>query len=174
MSVHRVVAAVLGVLITVLLAMEAFAYDAVANFSQAQPELVSGFFIECGPTKGGPYLNQTDCGKPVLNADGTYDCALVNFTANPVFCVASNYDAAKRKIATSSEATMSITVQPPSQPKLAVKITTVSRLSRYGKVIADTTVNKVEVPDGEVIKEGTSSYRNSKGHYVTNTIIAWN
>ncbi len=68
-------------ILLILSAVQTFAYDATANFSQAQPELVSGFFLECGPTKGGPYPSVTDCLKPPLKADNTYDCALKDFTA---------------------------------------------------------------------------------------------
>ena len=150
----------------------AHAYDATGNFSQPQPELVSGFYFECGPTPGGPYPSVTDCGKPTPKIDKTYDCIGKNFTANPLYCVVSNYDSAKKKMATSTEATMTITVQPPSNLKLVITVTTISRLNRYGNPVATTTIKRVSVPSDKVVKEGTSGYWNSKKReYVTNTVV---
>ena len=162
----------LMLIVGVMAISQSHAYDATANFSQSQPELVSGFFFKAGPTKGGPYPSVTDCGKPAPKADGTYDCVGKNFTANPVYAVVSNYDSAKKEIATSAEASMSITVQPPGNLKLVVTVTTISKLTRYGNPVATTTIKRVTVPSDKVVKEGTSGYWNSKKReYVTNTVI---
>lgn len=160
--------AVIGVLFSTYVA---FAYDATANFSQAHPELVSGFYFKAGPTKGGPYPSVTDCGKPTPKADGTYDCVGKNFTANPVYGVVSNYDAAKKEIATSTEAMMSITVTPPGNLKLIVVVQTISKLNRNGRPTSTTTVKRFETKPGQIVKEGVASYRNSRGEWVTNTTI---
>lgn len=153
-------------------ATSALSYDATGNFSQLQPELVSGFNFECGPTPGGPYPSITDCGKPTPKADKTYDCVGKNFAANPLYCVVSNYDSAKKKIATSAEASMTITVSPPGNLKLVVTVTTISKLNRYGRPVATTTINRESVPSGTVVKEGTNGYWNSKKReYVSNTVI---
>jgi hypothetical protein len=153
---------------------QSMAYDITANFSQDKPELVSGFYLKAGPTKGGPYPNITDCGKPTAKADGTYDCIGKGYTANPVYAVVANYDGAKKEIATSGEATLSLTVQPPGNLKLVVTVQTISALSKYGNPIAKTTIKRIEVPADKMVKEGSSSYRNRSGEYVTNTVIAFN
>lgn len=167
----RIIVSILLVLSTASIAM---AYDVTANFSQDKPELIAGFYLKAGPTKGGPYPNVTDCGKPAAKADGTYDCIGKGYTANPVYAVVANYDGAKKEIATSAEATLSLTVQPPGNLKLVITVQTISTLSRYGNPIAKTTIKRAEVPVGTVVKEGTSSYRNRAGEYVTNTIVAFN
>lgn len=166
----------LGMFCTLFFAIvcSAGAYDVTGNFSQDKPELVAGWFLKAGPTKGGPYPNVTDCGKPTPRADGTYDCVGKGYTANPVYAVVSNYDSAKKEIATSTEATMSLTVQPPGNLKMVVTVQTVSKLSRNGNPIATTTIKRAEVPVDKVVQEGTSSYRTRTGEYVTNTIIAFN
>jgi hypothetical protein len=159
-------------MVLVAIGVQAFAFDATANFSQAQPELVSGWFFKAGPTKGGPYPSITDCGKPTAKVDGTYDCVGKNFTANPVYGVVSNYDSAKKEIATSTEASLSITVQPPANLKMAMVVTTISKVTRRGAVTASTTIAKREWTEGT--REGTNGYRNRRGEYVTTTIIASN
>jgi hypothetical protein len=150
------------------------AYDATFNFSQQYPELVAGWKIKAGPTKGGPYPHVIDCKKPVPLADGTYDCVGIGLTANPIYAVAVNYNSAGTESPQSPEATMTITVPPPANMKIVVKITTVSRLTKYGNVIASTTITRKEVPAGTVVKEGTTGYRNSLGEWITNTTIALN
>jgi len=63
----------------------------------------------------------------------------------------------------------------PSGLKLTVlTIKTVSRLTKYGNVIASTTTSRKEVPAGTVVKEGTSGYRNSLGEWISTTTIALN
>ena len=47
----------------------AFAYDTGINFKQQYPELIAGWYIDAGPTKGGPYPNVTDCAKTPIKAD---------------------------------------------------------------------------------------------------------
>jgi hypothetical protein len=159
-------------MVLIAIGVNAFAFDATANFSQAQPELVSGFFFKAGPTKGGPYPSVTDCGKPTPKADGTFDCVGKNFTANPVYGVVSNYDSAKKEIATSAEASLSITVQPPANLKMAMVVTTVSKITRRGNVVASTTLAQKEWTS--TTREGTHGYRNKRGEYITTTIIAMN
>lgn len=157
-----------------LIAAQAFAYDATFNFSQQYPELVAGWKIKAGPTKGGPYPYVIDCHKPAANADGTIDCVGTGLTANPIYAVAVSYDSAGVESAASNEATMTLTVPPPASLKIVVKITTVSKVNKRGNVVASTTVAREEVPAGTVIREGTTGYRNAKGEYITNTIIAFN
>lgn len=157
-----------------LIAAQAFAYDATFNFSQQYPELVAGWKIKAGPTKGGPYPYVLDCHKPVANADGTFDCVGTGLTANPIYAVAVSYDSAGVESAASNEATMTLTVPPPASLKIVVKITTVSKLNKRGNIVASTTVSREEVPADTVVKEGTTGYRNAKGEWVTNTIIAFN
>jgi hypothetical protein len=160
------------VLLSILfLASTAFAYDATFTFNQQYPELVAGWKIKAGPTKTGPYPHIIDCRKPAPNTDGTYSCAGTGLTANPIYAVAVNYNSAGVESATSNEATMSITVGPPTNLKVVVTVQTVSRLSKYGNPIATTTIKRVEVPQDKVVREGTSSYRNSRGEYVTNTTL---
>jgi hypothetical protein len=54
-----------------------------------------------------------------------------------------------------------------------VTIRTVSTLTKYGNVIAKTTMTREEVPEGTTVKQGVRpGYRNSRGEYVTNTTIA--
>lgn len=153
---------------------EAMAYDATFNFSQQYPELVAGWKIKAGPTKGGPYPYVLDCKKPAPLADGSIDCVGTGLTANPIYAVAVNYNSAGVESSASNEATMTITVPPPASLKTVVKITTVSKLTRYGNVIVSTTMTKKEMPLDTVIKEGTTGYRNARGEYITNTTIALN
>lgn len=162
---------ILAIAITVLLAVKAFAYDATFNFTQQYPELVAGWKIKAGPTKGGPYPHVIDCKKPAANSDGSYDCIGTGLTANPIFAVAVNYDSAGKESAQSPETTMAIAVPPPAAPKIAIKVTTISKVGRRGNVTSETTVSKSEVPEGAIVKEGTTTYRNSRGEYVSNTII---
>lgn len=150
----------------------AYAYDATFNFTQQYPELVAGWKIKAGPTKGGPYPIVIDCKKPAPNVDKSYDCVGTNLTANPIYAVAVNYDSTGKESASSTEATMSITVPPPADIKIGVKITTISRLTSYGNVIASTTIKRIE--SATPIKEGTTGYRNKRGEWVSNTIIALN
>lgn len=172
MNTIRIIHLLAIVLISTFSGATAVAYDATANFFQDKPELVSGWNFKSGSTKGGPYPVVTDCGKPTAKADGSYDCVAKGLTANPLYGVVANYDSAKKEIATSSEATMTITVPPPSGVKIALVVTTVSRLTKAGNVIASTTIKRKEVASGTIIKEGSSGYRNIRGEYVTNTTIA--
>ena len=165
---------VLAVLFSVfLLAGTAFAYDATFNFKQQVPELVGGWYIKAGPTKGGPYANVQDCGKPVMKADSTYDCKVTRYTANPVYAIVVPYDSTKKELAPSLEATASVVVPPPSDVKIVVTIVTVSRITRYGNAIADTTVTRESVPADKVVKEGTVKYRKADGTYYTKTTIVF-
>lgn len=150
-----------------------FAYDATFNFKQQVPELVGGWYIKAGPTKGGPYANVQDCGKPVMKADSTYDCKVTGYTANPVYAIVVPYDSTKKELAPSPEATASVVVPPPSDVKIVVTIVTVSRITRYGNAIADTTVTRESVPADKVIKEGTVKYRKADGTYYTKTTIVF-
>lgn len=172
MNTTRIIWLLAIMLISNFASTTAVAYDATANFSQDKPELVSGWNFKTSATKGGPYPVVTDCGKPAPRDDGTYDCVAKGLTANPLYGVVANCDSAKKEIATSSEATITITVQPPTNVKIALVVTTVSRLTKAGNVIASTTIKRKEVAPGAVIKEGSSGYRNSQGEYVTNTTIA--
>lgn len=174
MNIHRKLIGLFCIFSLGLFCMSsAFAYDLNANFTQSMPELVSGFFLKAGPTKGGPYPNITDCGKPAIKADGTFDCIGKDYTANPVYVVVANYDSAKKEISTHAEVTMTIPVSPPANLKIRVlTVTTISTLSKYGNPIATTTIKWTEVSDISLVKEGTKSYRNKNGAFVTNTIIA--
>jgi hypothetical protein len=147
------------------------AYDATGNFSQAQPELVSGWLLKGGPTKGGPYPSITDCGKPAPRADGTYDCVAKNQTANPSFWVVSNYDGTKKEMATSTEATLAITVQPPANLKMVVVVTTVSRVGLSGRIISNTTVDRKQVPPEVAIVEGSKTVKTARNEWTTTTTI---
>lgn len=148
------------------------AYDAVFTFTQSTPELVAGWKIKAGPTKGGPYPYVVDCKKPVANPDGSYDCTGTGLTANPLYAVAVNYDSTGKESVNSNEASLSITVQPPANLKAAIKITTVSKLTNRGNIIATTTVKRIELD--ATIKEGTTGYRNKRGEWVSNTVVALN
>lgn len=154
-----------------VIAGKAFAYDATYNFSQPKAELVAGFKAKAGPTAGGPYTISVDCKKPTPKADGSYDCTVPGITFNPVYGVVSNYDSTGKEMATSSEASATIQAPPPSAPKILVTVQTVSKLNRYGKPVATTTVKRTELAANDIVKEGTTSYRNSRGEYVTDTKI---
>lgn len=149
----------------------AFAYDATVNYKQQYPELVAGWYVKASPTKGGPYSNVTDCGKVPLKSDSSYDCKVSGYTANPVYVVVIPYDSSKKELAQSAEASLSVTVPAPTDVKIVVTITTISRLTSRGNVIADTSIKKTSVPVGAIVKEGTSSYRNKSGQYVTKTVL---
>lgn len=165
----------LWLLLLLFLPAQLFAYDATFNFQQTTPELVSGWKIKAGPTKGGPYPTVVDCGKPAPLADGTYSCEMTGVVFNPLYGVAVNYDKAKVESTPSNEGVLSITVAPPSNLKVVVTVRTVASLTRYGNPTAKTTVTRKSVPDGTVVKEGTSSYWNSKTReYITNTTIVSN
>jgi len=154
-----------------LLVNTAFAYDATVNYKQQYPELVAGWYVKAGPTKGGPYGNVTDCGKVPIKADSTYDCKVAGYTANPAYLVVVPYDTAKKELAQSAEASVSVVVPAPTDVKVVVTITTVSRFTRYGNIIADTTIKRESIPVGTTVKEGTTSYRNKSGQYITKTVI---
>jgi hypothetical protein len=162
----------IAVFLLALLATSAYAFDAVGNFKQTTPELVSGWLFKTGGVKGGPYVSITDCGKPAPKADGSYDCTAKNQTVNPLYGVVTNYNSARVESPPSNEYALTITVAPPSDLKMAMVITTVSKVTRTGRVTAATTiVKKAWSPD---TKEGTRGFRNSRGEYVTTTIIAMN
>jgi hypothetical protein len=147
------------------------AYDATGNFSQAQPELVAGWLLKGGSVKGGPYPSITDCGKPAPKTDGTYDCVAKGQTVNPSFWVVSNYDGTKKEMATSTEATLAITVQPPASLKMVIVVTTVSKISFSGKIISSTTVDRKQVAPDVAVVEGSKTTRTAKNEYVTSTTI---
>lgn len=151
----------------------AFAYDATFNFKQQVPELIGGWYIKAGPTKGGPYANVQDCGKPTVKADSTYDCKVTGYTANPVYAIVVPYDSTKKELTPSAEATASVVVPAPTDVKIVVTIVTVSRITRYGNAIADTTVTRESVPAGKIVKEGTVKYRKADGTYYTKTTIVF-
>jgi hypothetical protein len=163
----------LGILCFLLMTSSALAYDASVNFKQQLPELVAGWYVKAGPTKGGPYANVQDCGKPVMKADSTYDCKVTGYTANPVYAIVVPYDSTKKELAPSLEATASVVVPPPSDIKIVVTIVTVSRITRYGNAIADTTVTRESVPADKLVKEGTVKYRKADGTYYTKTTIVF-
>lgn len=154
-----------------IIAAKAFAYDATYNFSQPSAELVSGWKAKASATKGGPYNLVVDCKKPAPKQDGSYDCIVPGLTFNPVYGVVSNYDSTGKEMATSTEASVTITAPAPTAPKIVVTVQTISYLSKYGNPIAKTTVKRTEVGADKLVKEGTSSYRNSRGEYVTNTVV---
>lgn len=156
-------------LASVFFVSSAYAYDATFNFSQDKAELVSGFKVKAGGVKGGPYPTVIQCGKPTAKTDGTYDCVGNGLSYNPIYAVVVNYDSAGKESSPSNEGSLSITVPSPSEPKISLKITTVSYLQR-GKVVAKTSIAKVT---GDV-KEGTTSYRDRSGRYITNTVVALN
>ena len=165
----------LWILLVLLLPAHVFAYDATFNFSQTTPELVAGWKIKAGPTKGGPYPTVVDCGKPAPLADGTYNCEMPGVAFNPLYGIAVNYDKAKVESLPSTEATLSITVAPPNNLKVVITVRTVAKLTRYGNPTATTTVSRKEVPVDKVVKEGTSSYWNSRTReHITNTTIVSN
>jgi hypothetical protein len=149
----------------------AFGYDATLNFKQQYSSLVSGWFVKAGPTKGGPYPNIQDCGKPAVKPDGTFDCKVTGYTANPVYAVVVPYDGAKTELVPSAEVTASVSIPAPSDVKIVIVITTVASVNRYGLIVSSTTVKKESVPLDKVVKEGTTSYRTRDGKYVTNTVI---
>lgn len=159
--------------LTILLSTSfAYAYDATFNFTQQYPELVSGWKIKAGPTKGGPYPYIIDCKKPAANADGSFDCLGIGLTANPIYAVAVNYDSAGKESMASNEATMSITVQPPASLKVIVTVRTVSSLTPKGNIIAKTTVTSKEVSAGTVINTKPISYWNNKTkQYISQTTL---
>lgn len=111
------VAAALGVFV----AQTALAYDANFNFSHSAPEVVAGFRIKIGPTKGGPYPTVIQCGKPAAKKDGTYDCVGKGLTLDPLYAVAVAYDAANQESAHSNEA--SYDPPPPAPGGLKYTIT---------------------------------------------------
>lgn len=146
-----------------------YAYDTGFNFKQQYPELISGWYIDAGPTKGGPYPNTTDCTKTAIKADGTFDCKATGYTANPAYFTITPYNSAKVKIAnaTSVEQTITVTVPPPTDIKTVVTVTVVSRLTRYGNIVADTSINKVTVPIDKDVKLGiVANYRAADGRYI--------
>ena len=98
----------------------AFAYDATFNFTQQYPELVAGWKIKAGQTKGGPYTRTVDCKKPSVKADGTIDCAMTDLTFNPLYGVVVNYDSTGKESTPSNEATLSVTVPPPGNLKFTI------------------------------------------------------
>lgn len=162
----------LGLVLTLVLGAfsinAAQAFDVTGNFSQAKPELVSGFKLECGPTKGGPYPNVQDCGTPAIKADGTYDCVVKGLAYNPVYCVASNYDKNKVKIATSAEASLTVPVAPPANLKLVVTVQTVSKIPWWGKPDVKTTITR-ETTDRDVTEGTVSTWDARKREQVTTT-----
>jgi hypothetical protein len=93
------------------------AYDATYNFTQANPEIISGFKAKAGPTKGGPYPVTFDCKKPALKADSTYDCVVPGLSYNPVYGVVTNYDSTGKELATSAEATGNLVAGAPGSLK---------------------------------------------------------
>lgn len=151
----------------------AFGYSATVNMKQQYDELVAGWYIDAGPTKGGPYPNITDCIKPTKKADGSFDCAIAGYTANPAYFVVTPYNSSKVKIAnaTSAEQVINVAVPPPTDIKVVVTIVTVSRVTRYGNAIASTTVERTEVPLSKVVKEGTVNYRKADGTWYTKTTL---
>lgn len=147
-----------------------YAYDTGFNFKQQYPELISGWYIDAGPTKGGPYPNTTDCVKTPIKSDGTFDCKATGYTANPAYFVITPYNSAKVKIAgaTSPEQTVTVTVPPPTDIKTVVTVTVVSRLTKYGNIIAETSIDKITVPIDKEVKTGiTANYRAKDGRYIS-------
>lgn len=160
------------VLSVIMVAAAAHAYDTTYNFTQPSPELVSGFRAKAGATKGGPYIITVDCKKPPLKADGTYDCVVPDITFNPVYGVVSNYDGTGKEMATSAEATASITAPPPGNLKIVVTIRTVSSFTSRGNITAKTTVTSKEVPAATVVDTRPISYWNSKTkQYISQTTM---
>lgn len=159
-------------ILILLSASIASAYDATFNFTQPSPERVSGFKAKAGATKGGPYTITVDCKTPPLKADGTYDCVVPDITFNPVYGVVSNYDSAGTEMATSSEATASITAPAPGGLKIVVIIRTVSSFTTRGNITASTTVTSKEVPSDAVINTKPIAYWNSKTkQYISQTTL---
>lgn len=145
------------------------AYDTGFNFKQQYSELVAGWYIDAGPTKGGPYPNPTDCVKTAAKADGSFDCKATGWTANPAYFVITPYNSAKVKIAgaTSPEQTVTVTVPPPTDIKTVVTVTVVSKLTRYGNIIAESSVDKITVPIDKDVKLGVvANYRAKDGRYI--------
>lgn len=156
----------------VLAAAAAHAYDATYNFTQPSPELVSGFRAKAGPTKGGPYTVTVDCKKPTLKADNTYDCVVPGVTFNPIYGVVSNYDSTGKEMATSEEASATITAPPPSGLKIVVTIRTVSSFTSRGNITAKTTVTSKEVPADAIVDTKPVNYWNSKTkQYISQTVL---
>lgn len=162
---------IICLLVTAMFAVQAFAYDATFNFSQQYPELVAGWKIKAGPTKSGPYPYVIDCKKPAAKTDGTFDCIGTGLTANPIYAVAVNYDSTGKESAQSNEATTSITVQPPTNLKVVITVTTAVKLSRYGNVIAvNPVVTEKEVPADQYVKEGTKIVKKDRYNYTATTV----
>jgi hypothetical protein len=158
-------------MVLLAIGVNAFAYDATGNFSQAQPELVAGWLLKGGSVKGGPYPSVTDCGKPAPKTDGTYDCVAKGQTANPSYWVVTNYDSTKKELATSTEAPLSITVQPPTSLKMVIVVTTTSKVSFSGKIISSTTIDRKNVASDVAIVEGSRTTRNARNEWITTTTI---
>lgn len=151
---------------------KAAAYDATYTFTQPSPELVAGFKAKAGSSKGGPYTITVDCKKPPLKADGTYDCVVPDITFNPIYGVVSNYDGTGKEMATSAEATASITAPAPGNLKIVVTIRTVSSLTTRGNITAKTTVTSKEVPATAAVDTKPVSYWNSKTkQYISQTTL---
>lgn len=158
--------------IILLSASFANAYDAIYNFTQPFPELVSGFKAKAGATEGGPYTIIVDCKKPPLKDDGTYDCVVPNITFNPIYGVVSNYDSTGKEMETSDEATANITVPAPSNFKIVVTIRTVSSFTSHGNIVAKTTVTSKEVPASTIIDTKPIAYWNGKTkQYISQTTL---
>lgn len=152
-----------------IIGANAFAYDATVNLKQQYAELTGGWYIDAGPTKGGPYLNVTDCAKTPAKADGSFDCKVSGYMANPAYFVVTPYNSAKVKIAnaTSPEQTINVTVPPPTDIKIVVTVTVVSKLTRYGNVISSNSIDKKTVPIDKEVKLGVvANYRADDGRYI--------
>lgn len=159
-------------LIILLSTSFAYAYDATFNFTQQYPELVNGWKIKAGPTRGGPYPIIIDCKKPTPKTDGSYDCVGTNLTANPIYAIAVNYDITGKESESSTEATMVLTVPPPADIKIVVTIRTVSSFTGRGNITAKTTVTTKEVSADTVIDTKPIAYWNSKTkQYISQTTL---
>lgn len=168
MNRYNLTACIGLILALLMLAVQAFSYERtiVAEWDKYTPPqgiAATGFKLYQDGT-----LSCSFTGPAIVKGECTVDLVKVNtpFTLTALFSDG-------KESPHSAPFTLTDYGPGPSGLKLTVlTIKTVSTLTKYGNVIAKTTMTREEVPEGTVVKQGVRpGYRNAKGEYINTTVI---